>query len=620
MMEAQNRSDALCSAPQEVAASINISRPSDTHILGNIRSTSASNSHAFISVQVPTLQYPMISFPLILLISIVLIAGTLRKFLRRCMQQQPNVFPASTGLPPCCVPYHPIYGHMLDVFSSPDSARFNSVFVDHANASGLSTLWFLNTPCIGVLKAEHAKFVFRNSIERTGATMISRHFKRALGQDSLVMLECGETSKELWRTHRSLIKVGFTKNAVNNMANKVWQVANGFTSSLLRECAKNDQGAKQGSYCAEAADIFKWVTLDIFGKVAFNYNFGCTDSLSTTPLAHSLNYTLEDSNTRCKAANLLNPAYQLYWLPTKRNRDYKHHSQNVQGLLREICQQRAQEIDNQKNVPDDHTNLPKKDDLLTILLKSKIESQGAKRDDTHDELVKMLLTLFFAGYDTSSVLLSMAMWSIATNLSIQKECAMEAQDASSTSSENEPSLHEDASHWESRLAYCRAVILETLRLHPPVPMNSRILNKDVKLDGCTIPKRTRVYLPITQIHTDERNFARPTEFLPERWVRRNATNNRWVARDYKTEPSFVENDLAYIPPGNPQNIFTFSDGARNCVGHRLALQESTMIFACVVRDLTVNVPKGLVMQKRKKFALAPPMEMPLIFRRREKQS
>jgi len=509
---------------------------------------------------------------------------------------------------------------MCDIVSSPDSARFKSVFVDHANSSGLSTLWYLNAPCIGVLKAEHAKFVLRNSIERTGATMILRHFKKVLGQDSIVMIDCGESSKELWRTHRNLIKVGFTKNAVNNMANKVWQVANGFTSSLLRECAKNDLGTKQGSYCAEAADIFKWATLDIFGKVAFNYNFGCTDSLSTTPLAHSLNYTLEDSNTRCKAANLLNPTYQLYCLPTKRNRDYKHHRQNVQDLLKEICQQRAQEINNQNKVPEDHTNQPKKDDLLTILLKSKLESQGAKRDDTYDELVEMLLTVFFAGYDTSSVLLSMVMWSIATNPSIQQECAMEAQDASSTSSQKEPSLHEDASQWESRLAFCRAVILETLRLHPPVTLNSRVFNKDVKLDGCTIPKRTRVYLPITQIHTDERNFARPTEFLPERWVRKNATTDRWLARDFKTEPSFVENDLAYIPPANPQYVLTFSDGARNCIGHRLALQESTMIFACVVRDLTVNVPKGFVMQKRKKFALAPPVEMPLIFRRREKQS
>ena len=435
-------------------------------------------------------------------------------------------------------------------------------------------------------------------------------------------MECGEANRKKWRHHRNLIKVAFTTNAVEKMADKVWKVANGFTSSILRECTKNYRDVNQGSYCAEAEDIFKWVTLDIFGKVAFNYNFGCTKTLTTTPLADSLNYTVEDSNIRCKSVNLLNPAHQLYWLPTQTNREFNYHRENVHGLLREICQQRVQEIDTRKNGSEGNTSKSQSDDLLTALLKSKVESQGTKQDDTHDELAKMLLTLFFAGYDTSSVLLSMVMWSVAKDPRIQQECAKEAHDASSTktSSKNERSLHEDASQWESRLAYCRAVILETLRLHPPVPSNFRVFNKDVELDGYTIPRRTRVHLPIISIHTDERNFARPTEFLPERWVRTDANTDRWIARDYKIEPEFVENDLAYVPPANPHSIFTFSDGARNCVGHRLALQESTIIFACLVRDLTVDLREGFVMQKRKKFALAPPVEMPLIFRKREWQS
>ena len=131
-----------------------------------------------------------------------------------------------------------------------------------------------------------------------------------------------------------------------------------------------------------------------------------------------------------------------------------------------------------------------------------------------------------------------------------------------------------------------------------------------------IPKGTRIYPPILQIHTDERNFASPTEFLPERWVRRDANTGKWVARDYNIELNSVENDPTYIPPANPHNIFTFSDGARNCVGHRLALQESTIIFSCLLRDLAVNLPEGFVMQKRRKLTLAIPDTMPLTFRKR----
>ncbi len=164
-------------------------------------------------------------------------------------------------------------------------------------------------------------------------------------------------------------------------------------------------------------------------------------------------------------------------------------------------------------------------------------------------------------------------------------------------------------------------ILETLRLNPQVHTNCRIFDKDVELDGrCTIPRRMHVYLPIAQMHRNKRNFARASEFLPERWVRRDTNAGVWVARDHATEPKFAEEDPSYVPPANPRHLFSFGDGGRNCVGHRLALQESTIVFACIVRDLTVDVREGFVLRKRKKFALAPPVEMPLIFRRREKRS
>lgn len=467
---------------------------------------------------------------------------------------------------------------------------------------------------MSVLKAEHVRAVFMNSIERGSSSVIIRHFKKALGQDSLVLMQGGKLDQDKWRQHRNLIKVAFTTRAVENMSDKVWCVANGFCSSILDQCATNPES----TYTAEASDLFKWATLDVFGKVAFNYNFGCTETLTTTPLAHSLNHTVEDSNTRCSPRNLLNPLHQFYWLPTKRNRDFTYHRENVDGLLREICQERWAEINSEN---EDTNSDGENNDLLMALLKTKAKDKWSsgdtiKLDESHYDTVKMLLTIFFAGYDTSSILLSMAMWSVVQNPNIQEECAREAKFASIDGEDGEPSLLEDASKWESRLAYCKAVVLETLRLHPPVFNNCRNISKDMELDGCTIPKNTRVYLPIMQIHTDERNFARPLEFLPERWVRRDAATGRWVPRNHREEPQSVDNDPTYVQPANPHCVFSFSDGARNCVGHRLAMQESTILFACLLRDLTVHVRDGFVMRKRKKFALAPPVTLPLILKKR----
>jgi len=502
------------------------------------------------------------------------------------------------------------------VFSPPDSKKYAQVFETNANESGISTLWFFFTPCVSVLKAEHARCVLRHSVERRNFQMFSRHFKRSLGQDSIVCIDGGSQ----WRHHRNLIKVAFTGNAVSNMASKVWKVANMFSQSILREC-----GTQGGTYGANGLDIFKWATIDIFGAVALGYKFGCVDSLDLPPLATSFNITVEDSNSRITVKNILNPLVQLYCFPTERNRRYHEHSKITKDLLRGICKERMETIT--KNIasrdqgqvsPEARkkscSHISEDDDLLSILLKSQCGPNG-EHDESYEDLIEMLITMFFAGYDTSSIALTFVMYCLSLHKEVQTECAKEAY-AATTQMNTDGSLNENPTQWEDRLVYCWAVVMETLRLHPPVFTNVRNLAKDLHLEDSTIPSGSRVYIPIQQIHTDERNFARAKEFLPERWARRDEVTNRWVKRDHLTEPQSLENHPTYIPPANPNNFFTFSDGARNCVGRRLAIQESTMLLACIVRDLVIDTTPGFVMQKRKKFAMAPPTEMPLIFQER----
>ena len=184
---ASYRLDAPCNTPQEIVTSMEIfSRLNVTPLFVNTEALSSLNTVDFTSPRAPPL-HPMLALPLLFSISIIIITLTLRKLIRH--YRRPNIFPASTRLPPCGVKPHPIFGHMPHVFSSPDSAEFKSVFVDHANSSGISTFWFLNVPCVSVLKAEHARIVFRNSIERTGSKVINRHFKRCLGQGESYCLD-----------------------------------------------------------------------------------------------------------------------------------------------------------------------------------------------------------------------------------------------------------------------------------------------------------------------------------------------------------------------------------------------------------------------------------------------
>jgi len=529
-------------------------------------------------------------------------------------------------LPPCHVSPHPLLGHMPQVSSPPDSALYQSIFLDHADpSSGLSTFWFLSTPCLAVLKAEHARSILRHSVERKTFDIFTRHFKRSLGKDSLVIMEGGGGT---WRHHRNLVKAAFTEKAVRNMSGSVWEVASRFARSILDECDADEEGSI-GCYAAEALDIFKWATIDVFGQVALGHDFECTSSLSQTPVAASFDATVEDSSARTTARNLFNPMTQWYWLPTERNREYAFHSGTVRRALEEICERKVEDVRSKESGGEKEG----KEDMLAILLKSDVvatsnddqsQSQSKQTPNAcrHGEMIEMLMTLFFAGYDTSSIGLSMAMYEVSEHPRIQSLCAEEARRAADH-------LVLDPTQWEDRLAYNWAVVMETLRLHPPVFTNCRNLVKDVELDEYTVPSGTRVYIPVVQIHTDERNFGkRAKEFLPERWVRWEEERKCWVKRDYAREEQESQQtrergkqgftqDPKYIPAANPNYLFSFSDGARNCVGKRLALQESTMLLSCILRDLTVQTREGYVLQKRKKFAMAPPTEMPLRFKRRE---
>lgn len=453
-----------------------------------------------------------------------------------------------------------------------------------------------------------------------------RHFKRVMGKDSLIYVE----KDQLWRSHRSIVQRAFTAEAVMGMGRKVWRVADSFAGSILEESRKNSGAdAGTGGYIKDALELFKWVTIDVFGVVALGYDFQCTKSLKLAPLAQSFDYSIDDVQERTLASEMCNPFMQCYWLPTERNRRYAFHNGRVRGLMSDICEKRKSTIDSEevrRPAADSTSHMQLRtfssslasrgDDLLTILLKTPSPNSNQGNDNVDvmstKEVTEMLLTLFYAGYDTSSTALSCAMYLLSTHKEIQTICANEARAASI-------SLQQDPSTWNEQLAYCKAVVMESLRLHSPVTLTSRTLETNVQLDECTsVPKGTRVYIPIELIQTSECNFARATEFLPERWVRRDESTGLWVERDYKSEESqsFVSKDSSYIPPANPHNIFAFSDGARNCVGRRLAMMESTMVLACMVRDLVVNVPEGFKLEMKKKFVMTTPEEVPLIFTER----
>jgi cytochrome P450 len=77
-------------------------------------------------------------------------------------------------------------------------------------------------------------------------------------------------------------------------------------------------------------------------------------------------------------------------------------------------------------------------------------------------------------------------------------------------------------------SYLDAVVKETLRLRPPVPVVVRTLLEPMTLGGYDLPAGTIVAPCIHLIHRDERWYEQPRRFLPERFVGKQPGTYTWI--------------------------------------------------------------------------------------------
>ena len=77
-------------------------------------------------------------------------------------------------------------------------------------------------------------------------------------------------------------------------------------------------------------------------------------------------------------------------------------------------------------------------------------------------------------------------------------------------------------------SYLDAVVKETLRLRPPVPVVVRNLLEPMRLGGYDLPAGTTVAPCIHLLHRDPRNYSEPRRFLPERFVGKQPGTYTWI--------------------------------------------------------------------------------------------
>ena len=114
------------------------------------------------------------------------------------------------------------------------------------------------------------------------------------------------------------------------------------------------------------------------------------------------------------------------------------------------------------------------------------------------------------------------------------------------------------------LPYIHAIIKETMRLHPPIPMIMRKGMEDCVVDGNMIPKGSLVCVNIWAMGRDQKIWENPLDFKPERFLENKEGNNI----DMK---------------GHHYELLPFGSGRRGCPGMPLAMRQLPTVIGALVQ-------------------------------------
>lgn len=206
-------------------------------------------------------------------------------------------------------------------------------------------------------------------------------------------------------------------------------------------------------------------------------------------------------------------------------------------------------------------------DILSMLMAARDEEDKPMTDlELRDEL----LTLLFAGHETTATAMSWALYWVHRLPDVKEKLLQELKSVS------------DPTDWMSifRLPYLTAVCNETLRIYPVAMLTfPRVVEEPVELLGYKLEPKTIILGCIYLVHHREDLYPDANQFKPERFL-----------------------DRQY----SPYEFMPFGGGVRRCVGEALAQFEMKIVLATILSNYDLELSdRQPVKPQRRGVTLAP---------------
>ncbi|CAN1291367.1 Cytochrome P450 736A117 [Linum perenne] len=200
------------------------------------------------------------------------------------------------------------------------------------------------------------------------------------------------------------------------------------------------------------------------------------------------------------------------------------------------------------------------EDFVDVLLKLQRDNeQGFTL--TRKNIKAIVLNMFAAGTDTSYTVLEWAMAEILRHPKVMERLQNEVREVGRGKSEIKASDVEE-------MIYLKAVIKETLRMYPPIPLLvPRRCSEDVEIGGYHVPAGNTTIVNAWAIGRDSEIWEQPEEFRPERFL--------------SSSVDFRGQDFELIP---------FGAGRRGCPGISFAMATNELVLANLVNAFDWRLP------------------------------
>jgi cytochrome P450 len=213
-------------------------------------------------------------------------------------------------------------------------------------------------------------------------------------------------------------------------------------------------------------------------------------------------------------------------------------------------------------------------DVLSMLVRAADSGESGMSDD---DLIAHSTTLYGVSFETTACALAWTLFLIAQH----PECAARLHDEVCKQMVDWPPTGDAL----DSMTYLDAVIRESMRLMPPVPVTFRRVTRPLEFAGMQLEPGDKVGLSHFLTHRDPAAFPNPKRFDPSRW--------------FGDRP-------------DPYQYMPFSAGSRLCLGAIFAMTEMKLVVARIMQRYRLTVVPGTTIDPVVHLVLKPRKGLPMI--------